>query len=147
MKPKLLTELINVNHNFKTSINLSLNINDHDKLGSFIPTTSSVVLLNEYLDSIIDKNDFSTLLIGPYGKGKSHLVLVLLAIISWRRDLESNRQTIYELCEKIKRLSEQTVALAEKIIYKNGIKNHWIVYGISKIHCLANNLLRIIVKE
>ena len=115
MKPKLLTELINVNHNFKTSINLSLNINDHDKLGSFIPTTSSVVLLNEYLDSIIDKNDFSTLLIGPYGKGKSHLVLVLLAIISWRRDLESNRQTIYELCEKIKRLSEQTVALAEKI--------------------------------
>ena len=123
MKPKLLTELINVNHNFKTSINLSLNINDHDKLGSFIPTTSSVVLLNEYLDSIIDKNDFSTLLIGPYGKGKSHLVLVLLAIISWRRDLESNRQTIYELCEKIKRLSEQTVALAFFACYY--FKHRW----------------------
>ena len=87
MKPKLLTELINVNHNFKTSINLSLNINDHDKLGSFIPTTSSVVLLNEYLDSIIDKNDFSTLLIGPYGKGKSHIVLMLLAMMRERENL------------------------------------------------------------
>ena len=52
-----------------------------------------------YLQSINRKKDQATLLIGPYGKGKSHLLLILLAIISMERNT-SNKRVIKQLINK-----------------------------------------------
>lgn len=77
-----LMKLIQMNHQFQKSINLQLDLKDYERIGSYIPTRSSVAILERYLDSITgESNENATILIGPYGKGKSHLLLVLLAIL------------------------------------------------------------------
>ena len=86
MKIKSLNEVISFNNNFKTAINLYLSLNKTEKILNYIPTKSSVHFMNEYLEAIIRKNEHATLLVGPYGKGKSHLLLVLMAILSLDRN-------------------------------------------------------------
>lgn len=91
-----LSDYISFNRNFKTSINLYLNLNKADKIKSYIPTKSSLSVMREYLKSVITNTEQASLLIGPYGKGKSHLFLVILAILSMTRDKE-NYKIIKEL--------------------------------------------------
>lgn len=78
-----LVDLVRIDHRFEKSVNLLLDLNDESKLKLYIPTRSSIKLLTEYLEEV---DTFSgkraNILIGPYGKGKSHLLLVLLAILS-----------------------------------------------------------------
>jgi hypothetical protein len=78
-----LTKLIQIDHNFRKSVNLELDLGDEQRVGSYIPTRSSVIILRKYIETIVGKNtDTSTILIGPYGKGKSHLLLVLLSLLN-----------------------------------------------------------------
>ena len=104
-KLKSLNELVEFNSEFRNAINLYLNLNCESKILSYIPTTSSIKILNEYLESIDKEKDLATLLIGPYGKGKSHLLLVLLAIATLERN-EKNQTIIEKLIEKVKRLED-----------------------------------------
>ena len=91
-----LSDFISFNMNFKTSINLYLDINKADKIKSYIPTKSSLGVMRDYLRSVLTGTEQASLLIGPYGKGKSHLFLVMLAVISMHRNSE-NHQIIMEL--------------------------------------------------
>ncbi len=109
-----LKNIITLNKDFKSSINLFLNFNNNEKIKSYIPTNSSVRILNDYLNNIDKNKENSTLLIGPYGKGKSHLLLVLLTIISMERT-EENTKIINELNERIKDTSLDTYELINKI--------------------------------
>ena len=77
-----LKDIISFNGNFKTAINLYLSLNKTDKVLSYIPTMSSVRFLGEYANAVLKNKEQATLLVGPYGKGKSHLLLVLLAVLS-----------------------------------------------------------------
>ncbi len=64
----------------------------------------------------------ATVLIGPYGRGKSHLLLVLSALtsldlrISTDAEKEQARQIQYELCEKIALVDKEVGALAKAIV-------------------------------
>lgn len=78
-----LTDLISIDNRFEKSINLLLDLNNEKKVKDYIPTRSSIRLLQEYLSETINyTGSRATALIGPYGKGKSHLLLVLLYILS-----------------------------------------------------------------
>ena len=112
-----LSEIVGFNNEFKNAINLYLNLNKKDKIKSYIPTKSSVDILKRYLYAVEQNKFQSTLLIGPYGKGKSHLLLVLLAIISMERNVE-NDDVICELLERIKRVDESTSTMIDGI-WKN----------------------------
>ena len=101
MDIKNLAEVISVNSNFKTSINLYLSLNKKDKILNYIPTQSSVEILDDYLRAVIEDKQHATLLVGPYGKGKSHLLLVLMAILSLKRN-EENAKIISTLKNKVK---------------------------------------------
>lgn len=105
MKANNLGEIISFNSSFKTAINLYLSLNKTDKVLSYIPTKSSVRFMDEYLEAIIKKKEHATLLVGPYGKGKSHLLLVLLAVLSLERTPE-NAKVVRELQKKIKTIDE-----------------------------------------
>lgn len=78
-----LVDLVKIDHRFEKSVNLLLDLHDRNKLTQYIPTRSSIKLLSEYLKEV---DGFSgkraNILIGPYGKGKSHLLLVLMALLS-----------------------------------------------------------------
>ena len=45
-KATCLNDIISVNADFKNAINLYLNLNDKDKILSYIPTKSSISMLN-----------------------------------------------------------------------------------------------------
>ena len=100
-----LRDYVKFNSDFRDSVNLYLDLNKVDKIRSYIPTKSSVDILEQYLDAVLDNKQHSTLLIGPYGKGKSHLLLMLLAALTLKNNAE-NDKLMGELCNKIKKVDE-----------------------------------------
>lgn len=113
-KVKSLNDIIGFNNNFKTAINLYLSLNKPDKVLSYIPTKSSVKFLGEYAEAIIKNKEQATLLVGPYGKGKSHLLLVLLAVLSMERT-DKNSEIIKKLINKIKDVDEIGYLVADNL--------------------------------
>ncbi len=100
-----LNEVVELNKGFKTAINLYLNINKSEKILNYIPTKSSLLFLKEYLGAVKNNKEQATLLVGPYGKGKSHFLLVLLAILSIKPNGESE-DVIKKLVEKFDKTGE-----------------------------------------
>jgi len=118
MKTGTLKDLVQFNSSFKTAINLYLSLNKQEKILSYIPTKSSVTFLDDYLKSVINCKEQASLLIGPYGKGKSHLLLVLLGILSLERTKE-NSMVIKELVKKISAIEDDdTVAEHINLLWK-----------------------------
>ena len=76
-----LKQLVKINDRFEKSVNLYLDLDNPNKIRYYIPTHSSIQLLIEFLRNTETKQGRSNVLIGPYGKGKSHLLLVLLTIL------------------------------------------------------------------
>jgi len=114
-KVSSLNEIIGFDESFKSSINLYLNLNNKDKVLRYIPTKSSLDFLNEYLTAVLQNKEQASLLIGPYGKGKSHLLLVLLAIVSMERN-PANEEVIERLISKIKAVDDIGENTAENIV-------------------------------
>lgn len=99
-------ELIGVNENFQYSVNLQFDLNDISKIEQYIPTKDGCELLNVYFNNVLTSKNRATTLIGPYGKGKSHLLLVLMTLLSDYND-ESEKQ-INRFIEKIKNVDLNT---------------------------------------
>lgn len=101
-------EIVQINKKFQKSINMRLDYNRPEKIESYIPTRASVQVLKDYLSQFAGKSHVkSTILIGPYGKGKSHLLLVLLALLSKRNQESSSPQVIQMLNQVILKLEEK----------------------------------------
>jgi len=99
------SDIIKINENFQYSINLQFDINNINKIKEYIPTSDSCEVLEYYIDSILGNASKATTLVGPYGKGKSHLLLVLLTLLNNYN--EEDQKIIEELLEKIKKINEQ----------------------------------------
>lgn len=112
-----LSDLVKIDDRFEKSVNLLFDLNNTQKIKLYIPTRSSVKILSDYLHEITEfTGSRANILIGPYGKGKSHLLLVLLAIISDNKSIETT-----ELIERISSFDANA---------KEAIKN---VYGRKKL--------------
>ena len=75
-------KMISVASGFQYSVNIAYDLNNGDKLSSFIPTRSSLALLEDILLSTAPSStDRARILVGAYGKGKSHIVLAILSIL------------------------------------------------------------------
>ena len=119
------SELIEVNEGFQASVNLEYDLNKISKIRSYIPTEQSVQVLGEFLRSYYyntEPQSRATVLIGPYGRGKSHLLLVLSALtsldlrVSTDEEKQHARQIQDELCEKIALIDKDVGALARAIV-------------------------------
>ena len=92
------TEHIRINKNFQSSINLELDLNSDKKIKEYIPTSDICDILNRYFESFLGiRKDYATTLVGPYGKGKSFLLLVLSYLIS----ADKNNEVYKDLIRKI----------------------------------------------
>lgn len=77
-----LFDYIELNKNFQKSVNLQMDLMDIAKGECYIPTRASIHVLKQLLKKVVEPQvNHASLLIGPYGKGKSHLILVLLQIL------------------------------------------------------------------
>lgn len=116
------SELLSINTSFQASINLEFDLNQIDKIDSYIPTEQSAVVLEELLHPIYFKNNASsraTVLIGPYGRGKSHLLLVLCGLLSLDRFYPCNQTAsvaLQKLVNKLKSVNETAGSLAEALV-------------------------------
>ena len=121
-------ELIEVNPGFQASVNLEYDLNKIEKIRGYIPTEQSVKVLGDFLHAFYyntEPQNRATVLIGPYGRGKSHLFLVLSALTSLdmgtknAAEKENARETLIELCGKIACVNHEVGALARAIVDSN----------------------------
>lgn len=72
-----------INKNFQTSINLELDIDNLEKINEYIPTSDICDVIKTFLSGFIhEKANRATTLVGPYGKGKSFILLIISFLVS-----------------------------------------------------------------
>lgn len=102
----MLNDKIQIAKGFKTSVNISYDLNNDEKVKNFIPTMSSIDVIEDVLLSTVpDASQRARVLIGAYGRGKSHIILVLLSLL-YKKDIvlfegllqkiETNNPKLYE---------------------------------------------------
>lgn len=121
-------EIIGVNENFQYSVNLQFDINNISKIKEYIPTKDGCELLKLYITSVYKGKNRATTLIGPYGKGKSHLLLVLITLLNdYEKDdikyinefIEKTKDIDFEFYEIIKEIRQKEIKLMPVIINSN----------------------------
>lgn len=76
---------LNIAEGFQYSVNIEYDLGNVEKIKSFIPTTSTFDLIEEImLSTHASSTDRARILIGAYGKGKSHFVLVVLSLLMYK---------------------------------------------------------------
>lgn len=139
------SDFICVNEGFQTSVNLEYDLNIPAKVKGYIPTEQSVRVLGEFLKSFYYSNDTQSranVLVGPYGRGKSHLLLVLSAITSldmFATSEDERKQSfaiLEELCDKIYSVKYQYDGLIVYIVGDASVDRERIE---SKIKKFANH--------
>ena len=75
------SDIVKINNDFQYSVNLQYDLDNINKVKDYILTKDGCDLLKFYCNSIINKKNRATILVGPYGKGKSHLILTFLNLI------------------------------------------------------------------
>jgi len=77
-----MNNLIDIAKGFQTSVNIAYDLNNDDKVKGFIPTMSSLDVIEDVLLSTVTAStQRARILIGAYGRGKSHIVLVLMSLL------------------------------------------------------------------
>ncbi len=78
----MLNELIELSSGFQSSVNISYDLKNDEKIQNFIPTTSSLELISNILLSVRpESTQRAKILTGAYGRGKSHIILVALSML------------------------------------------------------------------
>ncbi len=97
-----MNQLIQIAQGFQTSVNIAYDLNNDNKIRNFILTMSASEVIEDILLSTTPKKtQRSRILIGAYGRGKSHIILVLMALLS-KKDKDIDRTLFANLLNKIK---------------------------------------------
>lgn len=95
-------------------MNLSLDQGQLSFIENYIPTRASAVVMNRYLRSVLNPGDErASILIGPYGKGKSHTLFVALAAVSEYG--EGTDEAFLQLADRLDEVSPETAEMLRRI--------------------------------
>ena len=116
-----------INKNFQSSINLELDLNNESKIYEYIPTTDICDVLKKYIKSVIgDTKERATTLVGPYGKGKSFLLLILNYLLGknksskcWKDLVDKIELVDKELYDLLIKIKKEDISLMTVIINSN----------------------------
>lgn len=121
--------LVTVETGFQYAVNIAYDLYNNKKIAEFIPTKSSMDFILEVLKSTRKDTSFSTersrVLVAPYGKGKSHLVLTMLMLLNHRplkdfKKLSTALTKNRELAEEIANYYKANKKLLPVVISGNG---------------------------
>ena len=116
VRTNMYSNFLSINKNFQSSVNLELDLGKESKIKEYIPTTDICDVLKRYVNVALgNSKDKATTLIGPYGKGKSFLLLVLSYIFG----KEKNTQIWLDLLQKIKEVDTNLFDMLIKVKEKN----------------------------
>lgn len=94
-----MNDMIHIASGFQYSVNLRYDLNRKDKIENFIPTSSAFNFLEDIIKSTrADSTERARVLVGAYGKGKSHMVLTMLALLL-KKDLQQFKHLQPKLSE------------------------------------------------
>lgn len=111
-------KMIAASKNFQSSVNIAFDFDNAEKIAGFIPTSEAVKFIDDAIFSTRNSGDSEKsassrragILIGPYGKGKSYIVLETLSLLYNNPDL---KELFESLAQKI---SEKNPGAAENIL-------------------------------
>lgn len=110
------SKLYEINKNFQSSVNLELDLDNESKIYEYVPTNDICDVLKKYIKSVLGKSkDRATTLVGPYGKGKSFLLLVLSYILSKSKETKCWN----DLADKIKKIDNELYDLMMELKNKD----------------------------
>ena len=110
----MIKDILILDNDIKSSINLNLDFKDRSKINSYIVTYKSIEIINEILKTFKDNSkNKAKLLTGPYGKGKSHLALYIADLLS-KPDKKPKDYKL--LLNKSKELGEEIYGLTKGFI-------------------------------
>ena len=108
----MITDMISTAPGFQTSVNISYDLNNSEKIKSLIPTSTAVSLFEDFLLSTDNSaTNRAKILIGAYGKGKSHIILSILSFLC--RKVESDNTT---LLAKVETANKELYAYAREYL-------------------------------
>lgn len=97
----MITDMLKISSNFQTSVNIAYDLTNKTKIKSLIPSKFAVELLERFILSTDDNStDRAHILIGAYGKGKSHIVLSIISLLC-----QKDRKLYTALLKKVKEYS------------------------------------------
>ena len=110
-KAMLYRDIVSINKNFQASINLEFDLNNEKKIEEYIPTSDICDVLKRYFRCFLGMTtEKATTLVGPYGKGKSFLLLVLSYLIG-----KDKKTIVYKnLLKRIKAIDKELYDLIMK---------------------------------
>lgn len=122
----ILKNNINTKKNFYSSVNIAYDLDDSSMIENFIVTDSSINIMEEIFLSLNSSSQKrARMLIGAYGKGKSHILLVLLNML-YKKDINLFTNIInqisnsnYELSIYIKNYIKSSSKLLPVVIEQN----------------------------
>ena len=98
----MMRDMISVASGFQYSVNIGYDLGSDEKLKNFIPTQAALDLFEDILQSVAPtSSDRARVLIGAYGKGKSHIVLTILSLLM-KRELSLFEKLLPKLHERPK---------------------------------------------
>jgi len=111
----MFNEKIWVEKGFQTSINIAYDLHNKNKVKNFIPTMSSIDVIEDViLSTSAQDRGRARILIGAYGRGKSHIVLVLMSLL-FKKD-----KTLFDtLFNKVKEQNPKLYAFISDYINSN----------------------------
>ncbi|SHI53065.1 hypothetical protein SAMN02745671_00877 [Anaerovibrio lipolyticus DSM 3074] len=75
-------DMIKIAAGFQNSVNLVYDLHHMEKIENYIPANAALDFIEDVIKSTDDNGtERARVLIGPYGKGKSHMVLALLSLL------------------------------------------------------------------
>ena len=109
--------MITVSKNFQSSVNIAFDFDNAEKIAGFIPTSEAIKFIDDAISSTrstgVPKKTSSEsragILIGPYGKGKSYIVLETLSFLYNNPDLKDSFESLAQ------KISEKNPAAAENV--------------------------------
>lgn len=103
---------IKIDKKFKSSVNLQYDLNNEEKILQYVPTTDLCDVIKTYIKMVLfGESNRSTLLAGPYGKGKSYIMLIISYLFSKR----NNREVFDELKNRIAAVDEELAFYINKL--------------------------------
>ena len=110
------SDILAQNVAFQRAVNLSMDQGRLQLVDSYIPTAASANILARFLLAAIQPGaDRASILIGPYGKGKSHTLFVAMSVLSEQGD--EAEAVFARLAERLELVSKDAANLVRRIRY------------------------------
>ncbi len=133
---------IKITNNFKPSTNIIYDIGNKSLIESFIPTETSLDLIEFMIEPVLFKNGSSYrahLLTGAYGKGKSYTVLLVINLLQNLIDIKDKDKLISKIYKRRPLLAKKIEDLG--IENKNKLLPVMIKGGFSSLALALSNAL------